>query len=279
MTRSEENARHRRQSARDLMRFGPQPPFEGRLWLAGAVAAVSVLIPLLTPLAATWIRWRTGPSDPHVLLWWPVSESHAALPVFAGVVAAVILGVGVLARGKTVLGRALWVWLVLALASGVSAFLSLDSSVRIYSDRAIVSEGAATVALAAGIYPFASADRVVARCRWITRGRQSDYATVDYGVHFPDGGWIAFDTAREETPAAARAWFRKLVGIDAKGFRQTPHEPAQAPAVSCIRALRAELGEEDFAHARRMMVLSDDDFERYYAEPHEAFKRRSGAGL
>lgn len=279
MTRSAENARRRRRSARDLMRSGPQPPFEGRLWLAGAVAAVSVLIPFLTPLAAKWVRWRIGPSDPQVLLWWPMSESHAALPMFAGVVAAVILGVGVLARGKAVLGRAVWVWLVLAFAASASAFLSLDSSVRIYSDRVVVADGAATKALPAGTYPFDSADHVMARCRQVSRSRQSDYATMDYVVHFPDVGWIAFDDAREDGPGAARVWFRKLAQVDAKGLRQIPHEPAQEPAVSCIRALRAELGEEDFANARRMMVLSDDDFERYYAEPHEAFKRKSDDGL
>ena len=271
-----EEARTRRRKARDRIDF---EMIKERLRTASIVLAVSLSIPFATPLVAEWIRRRTGPGDPEVMLWWPASESHAIWPVLAGILVGLVFGAGALARGDTVFRRLKWVWAGLAVLAGASALMSLDSSVRIMADRVVVADGAGTATLKPGAHLLANADQVVVRCRWIDRRRDSDYATVDYWVHFAGGSWVAFHDARPENPAAAREWFRTVVRLDRTALIQTPHAMSTEPSVSCIRSLRVELGEEDFAKARRMMGLSDADFTRYYAEPHEAFRRRSDDGL
>ncbi len=271
-----EGALRRLESAFDQRR--PQRLWE-RLRAAGVAVSVSILIPLAAPYVAEWIRHRVGPRDADVLLWWPVSESHALWPILAGVLVGVVFGIGALARGKAALRRAKWAWLVLALLAATSALLSLDASVRIHADRMVVTEGAATEAVRPGTYYLASADQVEAQCVWVSRRRRSSYATVDYWVHLPTVGWIALGDTRPAGREAAREWFTTLASIDEKAFAHAPHVAVEEGGVRCIRALRAELGDEGFEAARRMMALSDADFARYYSEPHEAWRRRASDGL
>lgn len=270
-----EGALRRLESAFDRRRF--QRVWE-RLRIAGLAVSVSILIPLAVPYIAEWIRFRVGPRDADVLLWWPVSESHAVWPILSGVLVGVVFGIGALARGNAALRRAKWAWLALALLAVTSALLSLDASVRIHADRMVVARGAATEAVRPGTYFLGSADQVEARCVWISRRRDPDYATVDYWVHLPAVGWIALGDTRPAGRDAAREWFRTLASMDEKAFGHAPHVAIEDGGVRCIRALRAELGDEGFEDARRMMGLSEADFARYYAEPHEAWRRKASDG-
>ncbi|HVL40789.1 MAG TPA: hypothetical protein VM348_01450 [Brevundimonas sp.] len=244
------------------------------------VLAVSVGIPLCIVLGADWLRRQLDLTDKAAILSWPVTNVPLASWATVGLMLGVVQAIVVWGRGsRPWWPLARWPWLVLALGASASVVPSLDDHVQVYPDR-IVGLGAPASWSGEDGLRFEKAAGVEVGCLTIQRRHQPDIATLSYVVHFPGGQAVDLQNARSGGQRSANSWFEAVERLDRRALRSVPHGPnAPVHSVACIRALRAELGEPAFGAARRMLGISDADLIRYYAEPHEAFKRRPADGL
>lgn len=247
-------------------------PSEREIWRnAGVAAGLTVVIPVMVVTTTNSLRRVIGPLDPAVLLWWPQEISGGIILVMA---VAVVIALG---TGITVLGRdtipwsrlARWPWAGVALLALAAVAISARADVRIYADRIVTTEADG----ARSAIPMATATGVEVRCAVISRRKKSDIPTLEYAIRFP-GRTISLQPAMGSVShGTARDWFRKVEALDRQVLAAVPHvSSGAAHDVNCIRALRAELGDTDFAAARRMLGIADAEVARAYAEPHEAWK-------
>ncbi|HYC96331.1 hypothetical protein [Brevundimonas sp.] len=243
------------------------------------VLCISVGIPLGIVVGADWLRRRLNFTDEAAILSWPVTNVPLAPWAAAGCVLGAVLAIVICVRGSRPWWPVVrWPWLFLALAAAAAVALSLGSHVRIYPDRIVASgvDGAP----GEEVLRFETATQIEVGCALINYRRRSDIATLSYAVYFPRGEVVHLQDARSGGQAGARRWFEAVNKLDEQSLASIPHGPrAPAHSISCVRALRAELGEPAFSSARRMLGISGRDLSRYYAEPHEAFKRKSDDGL
>jgi len=240
---------------------------------AGQAAAGSFLIPFAVVFGAAWIRRRFEPGDDGWVMWWPFTGQQVAVVAFAGIALAVVLGVVVLLRRDGQWWPVVrWPWLIVTLFALALSAQALDSRVMVYADRIVTTGDGGP--LRPGILTFDSAEWVEAHCHLIHQRRRPDIATLTYAVYFSDGQVAWLDQAHDRTRGDMLRWFHALEKLDRTALASVPHGPVGSTrSVQCIRTLRAELGETNFTAARRMLGISDGDFARRYAEPHEAFQR------
>lgn len=238
-----------------------------------ALAAImTVIFPVLVLLLASGLRRSFAPDDPAVLMWWADTLNDVTLRALAiAVVAALGVSIAVLARPQIAWWKiARWVWGGSALLAVGAVALAARADVRVYADRIVVT----AIDGSQSAVPLTNAREVEVWCDVINRRRDADIATIGYVIHFQDGSVALRSAMHDKSPDAARAWFRTVEALDREVLAAVPHTRyGEGHDMICIRALRAELGETDFAAARRMLGINDTDFARYYAEPHEAWKR------
>lgn len=243
-----------------------------RLENAVLAAAMTAVFPLLVLMMASGVRRSFAPADPAVLMWWSDPFNDAAfLGLGIAIVAGLGLAIAILARPAVAWWKiARWVWAGSVFLALVTFAFGVRAEVRVYANRIVTT----TTSGARSSVPMHAAEAVEVWCDLIGRRRNSDIPTIGYTIHFPDRKVALRSGMGDQTPAAARAWFRKVDTLDREVLAAVPHvRYGEAHDVNCVRALRGELGEADFLAARRMLGITDGDFRRRYAEPHEAWSR------
>lgn len=258
-----------------LRRREPRPHVSlRRRFDAFAIAAVgSVAIPGASVFALDQFRRLIGPRDAEVLLWWPELAAFSLAGVAVGVIAAFVLG------GTAFVAGHWWPlvrrpWIALAIAGMLFPLVSLNSSISIYAEKAVVT---GSVRHKSGTLRLQDAAWVEVWCSG-TGGRGS-IPTIGYALQFRGGARLDLTEARWPSQRkAVREWFRTVERLDQGALKGVEHRPLLAasggplPNVHCMRRLRNELDEKDFVAARRMLGVSDRDFVRLYGEPHEAWR-------
>tara|TARA_R110002167_G_scaffold206514_6_gene410510 strand:- start:1038 stop:1838 length:801 start_codon:yes stop_codon:yes gene_type:complete len=260
------------------MRRFEAPRLEWPPRTAGLVALASFLIPWGILAGFMWVRRQIEPGEEGLVMWWPFTGQQFAAIAFIGLALPVFLGLAVLLRrGAPWWPVVRWPWLIAAVFTVALAAQALNSRVMVYSDRIVTTGDGGS--LRPGILRFDSANWVEVHCDLIRRKRQPYVATLAYAVHFDDGQVASLDLAHDRTRQGALRWFSAVEKLDRTVLATVPHRPASPTrSVECVRALRDQLGETNFTAARRMLGISDTDFARRYAEPHEAFQPRHKAG-
>jgi hypothetical protein len=244
---------------------------------AGLAALVTVVTPVMAMMMAGSLRRSFSPDDPAVLLWWadPLNDATLAAMGMAGM-GAIVVAILILARPDIAWWKiARLFWAGAGLLGLAAIALSFRAEVRVYPDRIV------TVAMdgSRSAVSMGDAKEIEVWCDVLGRRRSSDIPTIGYTIHFPDQSISLRSAMGGRSKGAARAWFHKVETLDREVLASVPHAPyGPAHDVTCVRSLRTELGEADFTAARRMLGITDADFARYYAEPHEAWSegRRDG---
>lgn len=210
-------------------------------------------------------------------MWWPWEQNDATMAAMAvGIFAALGVGIVALARRDVSWWRIGWrPWLGVALLAVAATTISLRADVRVYPDRIVATD----VYGGQSIYPMGAVEQVEVWCTVMSRRRARDVPTLDYILQFPGDSISLRPAMNGRSGGAARDWFRKVEQLDRKVLTATPHVPeGLRQDMRCVQMLRAELGEADFAGARRMLGLTQGDVVRYYSEPHEAWNGHTDNG-
>ncbi|RZJ32309.1 MAG: hypothetical protein EON85_01525 [Brevundimonas sp.] len=237
-------------------------------------------LPLFVPILCEMVRSLIGPGDPAVVLWWPETESVGmGLLFFIALPTALILGGIMLFREPGRWWRLVrWPWLALGVVVVAVVGTSLRSSVLIYPDR-LVASGIDRQGYWEELYPFRTAERVEASCRLAGKRRGGARADIGYRVYFPYGDSFSLKPATApDQPRSLQGWITAVSALDRGALSGADRVvPAEGPSVNCIRTLRTQLDEAEFRAALSLLDISDDEFVRKYAEPHETWRRQEAS--
>jgi hypothetical protein len=243
-----------------------------RFETAALAAIMTVVFPVIVLLMGERLRRSLfTPDDPEVLLWWADALNDVTVRALGiAVVAGLALMIVILRRPNIAWWKiARWFWAASALLALGAFALSARAQVRVYADRIVTTD---MVGVQHAI-PMSAAREIEVWCSVISRSRNSDIPTIGYTIHFQGRSVLLRSAMGDDSHEGARRWFRKVEALDREVLAAVPHAPyGAAHDMTCVRDLRAELGEADFVAARRMLGINDADFARYYAEPHEAWK-------
>jgi len=241
-----------------------------RFETAALAAAMTVVFPVIVLMMGGGLRRSFTPDDPEVLLWWADALNDVTVRALGiAVVAGLALLIVILRRPNIAWWKiARWFWAGSALLALGTLVVSARAQVRVYADRIVTTD----MAGAQLTIPMNAAREIEVWCDVISRSRNSDIPTIGYAIHFPGRSIPLRSAMGDDSHEGARRWFRKVEALDREVLAAVPHAPyGTAHDMTCVRDLRAELGEADFVAARRMLGINDADFARYYAEPHEAW--------